>query len=147
MDDALLMQQVHTDGPQLLHWVARTNALDSALACCAAHGWDRGPALQASRMTPSGLLQWRISVRSDGQRLRNGVLPTLIEWGDVHPANAMPASGLHLRRMCLQHPDAATLQVWADAVGLTGVKWHVGPAALQATLRTPKGEVRLGSPG
>ena len=29
MDDAKLMQQVHTNGPQLLHWVARTDALDS----------------------------------------------------------------------------------------------------------------------
>jgi hypothetical protein len=97
-------------------------------------------------MTPQGLLQWRISVRSDGQRLLNGVLPTLIEWGDVHPADAMPASGLCLRRMSLQHPDAAALQAWADAVGLKGVEWHVGPAALQAALSTPKGEVLLGSP-
>ena len=147
MDDPALMQKVQDDGPQLLHWVARTDALDSALACCAARGWDRGPALQASRMTPSGLLQWRISVRDDGQRLLNGVLPTLIEWGDVHPTDAMPASGLRLRRMRLQHPDASALQAWADAVGLKGVEWHVGPTALQATLSTPQGEVQLGSPG
>jgi hypothetical protein len=146
MDDAKLMQQVHAHGPQLLHWVVRTAALDSALACCAAQGWDRGPALQASRMTPSGLLQWRISVRDDGQRLLDGVLPTLIEWGHVHPADAMPASGLRLHRMRLQHPDAVALQAWANAVGLTGVQWHTGPAALQATLSTPQGEVLLGSP-
>lgn len=146
MDDAALMQQVHTQGPQLLHWVARTDALDHALACCAQHGWDRGPALQASRMSPSGLLQWRISVRDDGQRLLGGVLPTLIEWGDVHPTEAMPASGLHLQHMRLQHPQAAVLRAWADAVGLKGVEWRPGPAALQARLSTPKGEVLIGSP-
>ena len=145
MDDAVLMQQVRTQGPQLLHWVARSDALDTALACCTQHGWDRGAALPASRMTPHGLLQWRISVRDDGQRLMDGVLPTLIEWGDVHPVGSMPASGLTLRRMILQHPDAPALQAWADAVGLRGVEWVVGAPALQAVLQTPKGEVLLGS--
>ena len=146
MDNTALMTQVRQQGPQLQHWVARTSALDEALARCAQHGWDRGPALQASRMTPNGLLQWRISVRDDGQRLLDGVLPTLIEWGAVHPAAAMPASPLRLRRMVLQHPQAARLQAWAAEVGLGGVEWRAGPAALQALLETPRGEVWLRSP-
>lgn len=146
MDDAALMAQVRDRGPQLLHWVARTDALDTVLAYCARHGWHRGPALQASRMTPSGLLQWRISVRDDGQRLMGGVLPTLIEWGNVLPADAMPASGLMLQRMVLQHPQATALQDWAQTVGLAQVEWQCGPAALQAVLSTPRGQVRLGSP-
>lgn len=145
MDDAALMQQVHTHGPQLLHWVARTDALDTVLACCTQHGWDRGTALQASRMTPNGLLQWRISVRDDGQRLMAGVLPTLIEWGKVHPTDAMPASGLTLQRLTLQHPQAEALQTWAMAIGLDGIDWRTGPAALLAELATPRGPVRLGS--
>lgn len=146
MDNAALMAQVRQHGPQLRHWVARTHALDDALSQCRKHGWDRGPALQASRMSPSGLLEWRITVRDDGQRLLDGVLPTLIEWGSAHPVDAMPASGLHLRRMVLQHPDAASLQAWGAGTGLTGVEWTAAAASLQVLLDTPLGEVWLRSP-
>ena len=146
MDDAALQAQLRAQGPQLGHWVARTDALDAALAACSARGWERGPALAASRMTPEGLLQWRISVRDDGQRLLGGVLPTLIEWGAVHPTSAMPASGLQLQALTVQHPQAPALQAWADALGLQGVRWREGPVALQAQLHTPRGEVVLGSP-
>ena len=146
MDDDALRSQLRTQGPQLAHWVARTDALGQALAACLEHGWDRGPALAASRMTPQGLLQWRISVREDGQRLLDGVLPTLIEWGAVHPSTAMPASGLQLRALTVQHPQAQALQAWADTLGLPGVHWREGPTALQAQLATARGEVWLGSP-
>lgn len=146
MDDAALMQSVRAHGPQLRHWVARTDSLQAALQTCLQHGWDRGPALQASRMSPQGLLQWRISVRDDGQRLLDGVLPTLIEWGDVHPVDAMPASPVQLRGLRVQHPEHAALQAWALAIGLQGIVWADGPPALLAQLHTPKGPICLGSP-
>ncbi len=146
MDDSTLMAQVREHGPQLKHWVARTPILDRALAMCAQSGWERGPALAATRMTANGLLQWRISVREDGQRLLGGVLPTLIEWGEVHPVDAMSPSGLRLLSLTLQHPDAAALRDWAHSLGLDAVSWTVGPAALQAVLETPRGPVSLHSP-
>ena len=146
MDDAALMQSVRAHGPQLRHWVARTDSLQAALQTCLQHGWDRGPALQASRMSPQGLLQWRISVRDDGQRLLDGVLPTLIEWGDVHPVDAMPASPVQLRGLRVQHPEHAALQAWALAIGLQGIVWADGPPALLAQLHTPKGPICLGAP-
>ena len=146
MDDAALQAQLRAHGPQLGHWVARTDALEPALAACQARGWDRGPALAASRMSSQGLLQWRISVRDDGQRLLGGVLPTLIEWGAVHPSAAMPASGLQLQALTVQHPQAQALQAWAAELGLPGVQWREGPVTLQARLSTPRGEVLLGSP-
>jgi hypothetical protein len=146
MDDLTLMEQVRTQGPQLRHWVARTPKLETALTTCQQWGWERGPALAASRMTASGLLQWRISVRDDGQRLLDGVLPTLIEWGDVHPVDAMPASGLRLHSLTLQHPQAASLMDWAQALALHGPDWVAGPAALHAQLETPRGRVSLHSP-
>ena len=145
MDDAALMAQVRTQGPRLLHWVARTDPLAQALTATQAAGWDRGEALQASRMTPQGLLAWQISVRPDGQRLLDGVLPTLIEWSTVHPADAMPASGVTLRQLRLQHPQHNRLQTWAKAIGLGQVEWQDGPAAVQATLETPRGQVVLSS--
>ena len=143
MDDAALMARVRAEGPQLLHWVARTANLTQALNTTRKFGWERGEPIQASRMTPQGLLSWQISVRSDGQRLLGGVLPTLIEWGAVHPADAMPASGVALREFELQHPEPAALQAWSAAIGLGQVAWSGGPAALRATLDTPRGPVQL----
>ena len=151
MDDPELMASVRAHGPRLLHWVARTHHLSQALATTQEAGWDRGEALQASRMTPQGLLQWQISVRPDGQRLLDGVLPTLIEWGEVHPAEAMPASGVMLRQLQLQHPECERLRCWGQALELEQVQWHRGSPALLATLDTPRGPVLLssqaGSPG
>jgi Glyoxalase-like domain len=147
MDDAALMERVRRDGPQLLHWVARTDVLDAALLACAVQGWDRGPALAASRATPEGLLQWRISVRDDGQRLLDGVLPTLIEWGQVHPTDHMAASGVALQSLTLAHPEAARLHIWSHQVGMAQTSFGLAPARLAATFQTPKGLVVLGGPG
>ena len=52
-----------------------------------------------SNETPSGLLRWRIALRDDGRR----DLPraTLIEWGEAHPADSLPASGVRIVRLDL----------------------------------------------
>ena len=81
MDDPALRERVAQMGPQLVHWVARVPALAAALQAWQKLGIDRGEARAASRPTPGGLLQWQISLRPDGQRLFNGVLPSLIQWG------------------------------------------------------------------
>ena len=120
--------------------------LAQALAALAARGIDAGACLQASRMTLRGLLQWRIAVRPDGQRLFDGCLPTLIEWGAVHPTDSLPASGIALHALRLQHPDAAPLQAALHACGLTDI--GVTPAAapgIEAVLHTPRGPVVLSS--
>lgn len=145
MDDAQLMAHVRAHGPRLLHWVARTETLSQALARTQESGWDRGEGLQASRMTPQGLLAWQISVRPDGQRLLDGVLPTLIEWGSAHPVDAMPEQGVRLRQLRLQHPEHTRLRTWAQTIGLGQVEWKDGPPALLATLDTPRGPVVLSS--
>lgn len=147
MDDATLMARVQAQGPQLLHWVARTDQMTQALDSTRRFGWNRGDPIHASRMTPHGLLAWEISVRPDGQRLLDGVLPTLIAWGAVHPVDAMPGSGLALRQFELLHPQHAALQAWSEAVGLGQVRWAGGAAALRATLETPRGLVHLSSMG
>ena len=143
MDDQRLRRQVRAQGPQLIHWVAREPELARAAAAWAALGLERGAVLPASRMTPRGLLEWQITVREDGQRLLDGCLPTLIQWGAVHPADALPASGIALESLSLRHPQAALLRAALDAVGLAGVAVEPGPAALQARLATPRGAVTL----
>jgi hypothetical protein len=147
LDQPALQAQLREQGPQLVHWVLRVPDIRATLAAWQGLGIDRGPALTASRPTPQGLLQWRISVRDDGQRLMGGALPTLIEWGDVHPCDAMPDSGLTLSAITLHAPgtDTAALQQALAVAGLqdSTVHTHSAPAGLSARLRTPRGGVTV----
>ena len=145
MDDAALTQRVAQNGPQLVHFVASVPDIHVAVQALDAQGIQRGKAIQASRMTPAGLLQWHITVRNDGQRLFDGCLPTLIQWGDVHPTDNMPESGISLHALQVTHPQAELLQkaLGAPGIGLAEVTVNQGPARLTATLQTPKGTTQL----
>lgn len=145
LDDRALQSHLAQHGPQLIHWVASVPDLGMALARWRAIGIERGEALTASRETPQGLLQWQIAVRDDGQRLFGGCLPTLIQWGDTHPATSMPASGLRLRSLSLTHPQTEPLQLALDALPLRGVTVASGAPRLCAELDTPRGLVTLTS--
>ena len=130
-------------GPRLLHWVARCDAIDARCSNLRAAGFDPGPAIAASRDTPQGRLQWRISVRDDGALLAGGALPTLIDWGSTpHPSASMPTSGVTLRGLTLRGVPASA----AQALDARGVEFatDAGPA-LTATLDTPRGCVTLRS--
>ena len=149
LDDETLQAQLEDNGPQLIHWVARVDRLDAVLAAWKALGLQRGEPTAASRATPQGLLEWRLTVRDDGARLLGGCLPTLIEWGPRHPATEMPDSGLKLKDFRLAHPDAQLLTEALQVAGLGGIPVQAtaaGAAAtgLRATLTTPRGEVVLG---
>ena len=145
MDDAALRERVQRQGPQLAHFVARVPDATAAVAALHAQGIERGAVLQAERATSHGLLQWQITVRDDGQRLYDGTLPTLIQWGAVHPSEAMPASGITLEQLTVQHPQAEALADAYRAIGLDAVAVQPGPAQLQARLLTPRGPVLLAS--
>lgn len=154
MDCARLQAAVAT-APQLVHFVANTDDIQAARIALKAQGIDRGPAVQASRHGRRGVLQWQITVREDGQRLFDGTLPSLIQWGKadaaeplrLHPRNSLPRSGVTLQRLAVTHPTAPKLQAAYEAIGLTGVEVQAGPANLVATLHTPKGIVVLQSHG
>ena len=154
MDDAALQAAVAKQ-PQLVHFVVGTDDIQAARTALKALGIDRGPAVQASRHSRRGLLQWQITVRDDGQRLFNGALPTLIQWGKqgaaeplrLHPRNSLPRSGATLHGIAITHPTADKLQKAYEAIGLTGIALETGPANIAATLHTPKGPVTLHSHG
>ena len=145
MDDDAMMQGIERKGPRLCHWVARVPQLPEVVDRWSALGLDAGRVLQAQRPTPQGLLQWQISVRDDGARLLQGCLPTLIQWGEVHPTSSMAHSGVVLREFSVQHPHAELLGVALEDAGLQGVHVTTGPVAMQALLQTPRGEVVLSS--
>jgi hypothetical protein len=127
--------------PRLLHLVARCAELDSTRAALAAAGAEIGPAVNAQRAAPGGVLRWRISVPDDGRLRFGGALPTLIEWHGSHPTDDMAQSGLALRCLTLAGlPDAL-----AAALDLGAVQWGSGGAALRADFDTPRGRVELRS--
>lgn len=131
--------------PRLIHFVASTSDAEAATAALMKQGIDRGALVEAERPTPSGLLRWKISLREDGQRLFSGALPTLIEWGAIHPCDALPASGVSLRTLTCSHPDAHRLQAAYAAIGLEQVSASQGEPNLVAVLDTPRGPVRIES--
>jgi hypothetical protein len=98
-------------------------------------------------MTPRGLLEWQITVRQDGQRLFDGVLPTLIEWGATHPASGMPESGITLQSLTCSHPDAAVLRRAFSAIDLQGAVAKDGRAELCAVFDAPRGRIKVSSAG
>lgn len=147
MDLPEIQLQLEKTGPQLAHFVARTERAAAGARALARLGLDRGQVVQASRMTPQGLLQWKITVRDDGERLLFGTLPTLIEWGEVHPAQAMAHSGVELVSLEARHPRPDLLRAAYQAIGLTGVALAQGAPNLVATLQTPRGLVTLESKG
>jgi Glyoxalase-like domain len=147
LDDPELQAQLTQFGPRLVHFVARTAHADAGVRALARLGLDRGEVLPASRPTPQGLLSWKITVRPDGQRLFYGALPTLIEWGAVHPAQGLATSRVVLQSLAAHHPRAEALRAAYEAIGLTGVDIAPGSPNLTATLQTPRGLVTLESKG
>ena len=154
MDNPAL-QKVVTKEPRLVHFVVNTADIKAARMAIRMQGIDRGPAISASRRTNRGTLNWQISVRADGQRLFDGCMPTLIQWGKpdatdplkLHPRNTLTRSGVTLQSLEVIHPSAAKLQAAYDAIELNRVNVTEGPANLKATLQTPKGVVVLESLG
>jgi hypothetical protein len=153
--DNLQLQAELLKSPRLIHFVANTSNIQDARHAWKAQGIDRGPVIHASRKTPKGLLQWQITVRLDGDRLFDGTLPTLIQWGKpeaadpmhLHPRNHLPRSGVSLKSLSVSHPSAGKIQAAYDAISLGNISVSEGTANIVATLQTPKGLVTLESLG
>ena len=150
LDNPELQKSISKE-PRLIHFVASTPDIKAARMALRMEGIDRGPAIHAERQTSKGLLHWQISVRADGQRLFDGALPTLIQWGKpdateplrLHPRNTLPRSGVTLQSIDITHPSAEKLQTAYASIGLNGISISEGPANIKATLKTPKGIVVL----
>ena len=145
LDNPELQKSISKE-PRLIHFVASTPDIKAARMALRMEGIDRGPAIHAERQTSKGLLHWQISVRADGQRLFDGTLPTLIQWGKpdateplrLHPRNTLPRSGVTLQSIDITHPSAEKLQAAYTSIGLNGISISEGPANIKATLKTPK---------
>jgi hypothetical protein len=154
MDDKALQKAVAQE-PRLITFVASTDDIKAARHTLRTQEIERGQIVHASRKSNKGTLNWQITVREDGERLFNGCLPTLIQWGKpdaaeplrLHPRNSLPRSGVTLQSIAISHPSGAKLQAAYEAIGLQGIAIETGPANITATLQTPKGLVQLHSLG
>lgn len=171
LDDPALQRAIG-GGPKLIHWVARCDDVHAQVQTLREAGIARGDVLQAERATPGGTLRWQITVRADGQRLFDGALPTLIQWGrdgafeahapspasgsgmqaaartagDVHPADTLPASGVTLEHLSLCGIPASVAAWLPSAFAIQAAPHSTGgTAAITATLSTPRGPVILES--
>ena len=137
--ESAALQAALRRGPRLIHWVARCDALAAATQHLQAEGIELGAVEQAQR----GNLRWQIGLRPDGQRLFGGAWPTLIQWGDVHPADGMPASGITLESIAVGGLPAPLATRLPASVGIDR---HANAAPITVTLSTPRGRVDLISP-
>jgi hypothetical protein len=87
--DTFAMKARLDRGPALIHWVMRTDDIESALR--------QYPEAVEILQLERGDYRWRIGVPRDGRLPCDGACPTLIQWeGGLHPADRLPESGCML---------------------------------------------------
>lgn len=137
--DSPPMQARIEKGPALIHWVARTDDIEAAVAATFAEP----PEIVA---LARGTFRWKISVPADGSLPRGGIAPTMIQWFTQHPSEVLPDAGCRLESLVLHHPDAPAMLHELRFAGLSTqdpVQAHHEGAGLVARIRTSKGIVEL----
>jgi hypothetical protein len=131
------MRATLSEGPHLVHFVARTDDIETLRQRSPI---DLGEVLPMSR----GALRWRMTVPPDGHLPGRGLVPTLIQWPDgPHPAQAMPDHGLSLVALAGEHPEPAPIRAALARLALdeeVKVTYERSPR-LAAMIRTPRGIV------
>ena len=139
LDDASLQTAIAS--PRLVHWVARSEDIEATVAALRAVGADPGRIVAAERMTPRGMLRWRITLPADGRRPSAGAMPLWIQWAAEHPSEALPASGVAIESI---EVGGITRELAAQIGSLVG--GSDSSSSLSATLIGPGGRVTLASP-
>lgn len=124
-------------GTGLTNWICAVDDLDAALAVAP-------PGTGVATPLARGPYRWRFAVPPDGRLPMDDAHPALIEWqGDRHPAQALPDSGVRLRRLTVRHPQAGALRAALAALRDPRVVVEEGPLRLQAEFDTPSGRRML----
>lgn len=130
------MQARLAQSPALITWAVRTDRVAEAVT--------RVPELGQVQAASRGALSWRITIPEDGKLQFGGLLPTVVQWDDVHPNDSMETNGLELTELALAHPMSAGLVPMFRALRISGrVDLKPGPKALVARLNTPAGPAEL----
>jgi Glyoxalase-like domain len=132
------MKAALAEGPHLMHWVARTDDIESAAA--------RVPDLGVPTTMARGDITWRITIPDDGHRPGRGLVPTIIQWPDArHPSQALKDSGCRLVAVAGEHPEPAPVRAELALLGLSDtmkVTYGKSPR-IAAMIRTARGVATL----
>lgn len=121
---------------RLTNWICACDDLEAALA-----GVPTGVGIPVDLQR--GDYRWRMAVPADGRLPFDGCFPALIQWqGALHPARALPESGIRLALLEVAHPQAEALeQALAGRFHDPRVALRPEPdKALRAVFATPRGE-------
>lgn len=123
-----------TGPPRLANWVVGSDDMASALAA-GPPGW--GTAMALAR----GDYRWQMAVPDDGKLPFDGTFPALIQWDDtLHPASALPDSGLRLLQLEIRHPRAGDIRTALAKLKDTRLAVVDDPVpAMSALIDTPLG--------
>ena len=96
-----------------------------------------------------GSAPWRMTVRADGSVPLDGAAPLLIQRSSsIHPAAALPHSGLHLRGLRIRHPAPSEVLALFAKIGLAAqpatTVTHGKRCSLVAEIQTPFGLREIG---
>ncbi len=129
--------------PALRAWAVAPAQFDTAVSRSLAAGFDYGPVVSGHRRDAGGLdLRWRMTSSS---RVRDGVIPFLIDWGaSPHPARGAPA-GPMLASFGVLTPEPERVAAQLALLGLEVDIHEAGQPGLQATLATSSGRLMLAS--
>lgn len=132
--------------PRLIGWAAAATDLDALSATARKAGRELPPPRPGSRVRPDGrTLSWR-TLNPASQLAANGVdpIPFFIQWASdsVHPSQDAPA-GCTLETFAIEHPNASEVDAFLKPFGMVANAAPAEAAKLVATLKCPKGRVRL----
>lgn len=128
--------------PRLAGWVMRTNDIQKVAQL---PQLKVGPVVEMSR----GMLEWQITIPSDGRFVCDGIVPSVIQWkGETHPASRLPDSNISLVRLEARHPQATNINDWLESAGFhrsLDLQTAVDSTSIEliALLQTPNGVVRF----
>jgi hypothetical protein len=128
--------------PRIVRWVVKSSELPAVEEKAAKAGVTLGPIASGSRKRPDGVvLAWRYT--DPAVVVADGLVPFFIDWGSSpHPA-VTAATGLTLRQLRAEHPDAARVQKMLDQLGLELRVSQASERAIIATIDSPRGRVEL----
>lgn len=132
--------------PRIVTWAASATDIEALVQKVKAAGYGvEGPS-DGSRARPDGkLLRWRtLDVPAELGRQGIDPVPFFIEWAadSTHPAADSP-KGCELLSIEIEHPASASVAELLAGLGVEARVKQAPDPRIIATLRTPKGDVRL----
>jgi hypothetical protein len=126
---------------RLVTWAIHVGDLEARVAAARKAGFDPGPIMPLSRQSPTGLLQWRLTLRAEPAS--DGMVPFLIDWGGAPNPATTSARGSRILGLRAEHPEPDSVRRALTALG-AALDVSRGPLpALIATLSTPQGSIEL----